>query len=333
MGEVNGASAGAPRPSRDKHSGSPSPASRPPESKRLRAAVPSVDPLSRVLATGPRVSVAVTVAIAIFLHVGIAGGATAAALFDEMFAWHKGVRSVIDFRLSQYEMEILKEPPPPPPEEAKQPEPEPEPEPVKPLAKETPPPEAPPQPAVAAKVLTTDPPPNEGPVDLTNAFVTGSGSTYAGGTTSSDGTSKTAVYNPLASPKGVPGGTGTGTAPVAKVREDKSRIPGLLGSSDWNDCPFPGEADAEQIDRAYATIQVRVKPDGSPESVSVVEDPGHGFGREAKKCAMRKKYATGLDPDGNAVGGTTKALPRPFRALTGPMLRSARRVAAEHGSG
>ena len=98
------------------------------------------------------------------------------------------------------------------------------------------------------------------------------------------------------------------TAPPPR-KEDKSRPPGLLGSVDWNDCPFPGEADAEQIDHAFVMIQVKVKPDGSPETVSVLQDPGHGFGREARKCAMRKKYSQGLDPDGNAIGGTTK----PFR--------------------
>jgi protein TonB len=264
--------------------------------------------MSKVLATGPRVPVAVTVAVAVFLHVGMAAGATAAALFDEISAWQKSVRSVIDYRLSQYEVDLIKEPPPPPPEE---PKPEPEPEEAKPAPKDpTPPPEAaPPVPAQAAKVLTADPQPNEGPVDLTNTFVTGSGSTYAGGSTSSEGTSKTAVYNPAATPTGVPGGTGTGTAPPPPRKDDRSRAPGLLGSVDWNDCPFPGEADAEQIDQAFVMIQVKVKPDGSPENVSVIQDPGHGFGREARKCAMRKKYSHGLDPDGNPVGGTTK----PFR--------------------
>src|SRR5262249_13006431 len=135
----------------------------------------------------------------------------------------------------------------------------------------------------------------------------GSGSTYAGGTTSSDGTSKKAVYNPAAVPTGAPAGTGTTPAPART--EDKSRPPGLLGSTDWNDCPFPGEADADQIDQAFVTVQVNVRPDGSPESVAIVQDPGHGFAREARKCAMRKKYATGLDPDGRPVGGSTK----PFR--------------------
>lgn len=265
--------------------------------------------MSKVLATGPRIPVAVTVAVAVFLHVGMAAGATAASLFDEIFAWQKGIHDFVEYQLSHYEVDLVKEPEPPPPEPEKEAEPEPEPEPEKPVVKETtPPPEAaPPQPAQAAKVLTSDPQPNEGPVDLTNSFVTGSGSTYAGGTTSSEGTSKTAVYNPAAANTGVPGGTGTAPAPPVPARkDDKSRVPGLLGSVDWNDCPFPGEADAEQIDQARVLIQVKVKPDGSPETVTVVQDPGHGFGREARKCAMRKKYSQGLDPDGNPIGGSTK---------------------------
>jgi len=311
MGELNGASARA-RTSSAAKKRPKATASRPKTASKPRVVGPAVDPMSKVLATGPRIPVAVTIAAAVFLHVGMAAGATAASLFEEIFAWQKLVHDVVDYRLSQYEMDIIKETPPPPPEEVQPPpEPEPEPEPVKPLAKETPPPEAPPKPAEAAKVLTSDPQPaKEEPVDLTNSFVTGSGSTYAGGQTSSDGTSKTAVYNPAAANTGVPGGTGTAPAPPVQPRkEDKSRVPGLLGSVDWNDCPFPGEADAEQIDQAFVLIQVKVKPDGSPENVIVVQDPGHGFGREARKCAMRKKYSQGLDPDGNPIGGMTK----PFR--------------------
>lgn len=312
MGELNGASAGtnkktARRPSAPTAGVTAVSAPK----KRARVAGPNVDPMSKVLATGPRIPVTAAVAVAVFLHVGMAAGATAASLFDEIFAWHRGIRDVVDYRLSQYEMDILREEEPPPPEPEEEPKAEPEPEPTPQVKDPTPPPEAaPPQPAEAAKVLTADPTPSEGPVDLTDTFVTGSGSTYAGGTTSSEGTSKTAVYNPAAAPTGVPGGTGTAPAPPAPPRrDDKSRVPGLLGSTDWTDCPFPGEADAEQIDQAFVLIQVKVKPDGSPENVSVVQDPGHGFGREARKCAMRKKYSNGLDPDGNAVGGMTK----PFR--------------------
>ncbi|HVH44202.1 MAG TPA: energy transducer TonB [Labilithrix sp.] len=274
--------------------------------KRARVIVgPAIDPLSKVLADGPRLPVAVTVALTILLHVGFAAGGTAAALLSELFAWQRNLRELVDYRLSQYEMDIVKEAPPPEPEP---PKPEPEPEPEKPVVKDTtPPPEAPPQPAQAAKILAAEPTPNE-TVDLRDAIITGSGDTYAGGQTTEKGTSKIAVYNPAAAPTGVPGGIGTAPAPAVR-REDKTRVPGLLGSVDWNDCPFPGEADAEQIDQAYVMIQVKVKPDGSPENVTVVQDPGHGFGREARKCAMRKKYSQGLDADGNSVGGMTK----PFR--------------------
>lgn len=278
--------------------------------KRLRVVATSADPLSKVLTSGPRIPLAVTIAGAILLHVGMAAGATAAALYDEIFTWQRGIRDVVGYRLSQYEVEIVREeePPPPPPPVA----PEPEPEEAKPVAKEQPTPQPetpPPQPAEAAKVLTSDPTPDDDPLDLTkDGFVTGSGSTYAGGTTSSTGTSKTAVYNPAAAKTGVPGGTGTAPAPPPPRREDRSRLPGLVGSTDW-DCPFPGEADAEQVDRAVVLIKVQVRPDGTPENVTVLQDPGHGFGREARRCAMRKTYSHALDPDGNPIAGTTK----PFR--------------------
>ena len=267
------------------------------------------DPLAGVLSMGPRIPVSVLVAFTIVFHAGVAGAASAAALFSEISAWNRAMKEIVLFKLAQsYEVEVEKEkekekePEPPPPEEKEEP---------KPLVKQAePPPDAPPQPpaaAEAAKVLTADPDPNE-PVDMTNTIVQGNSENFAGGVTAKDGTSKTAVTNPNAQATGVPGGTGTAPAPAAP-RVDRSRKASITGSSDWNDCPFPAEADAEQIDQAFVLIQVRVKPDGSPETVAVVQDPGHGFGREARKCAMRKKYTTALDPDGNPVAGQTN----PFR--------------------
>jgi protein TonB len=261
---------------------------------------------------GPRIPVSVLIAFTIVFHGGVAGAASAAALFSEIFAWNRTVRELVMFKLAQsYEIEVdkekekEKEPDPPPPEEKPE-----EPKPVL-LKQATPPPEAPPQPpaaAEAAKVLTADPDPND-PVDMTNTIVQGNADKYAGGVSANNGTSKTAVTNPGAQATGVPGGTGTAAAPPPAPKVDRSRKAGLLGSSDWTDCPFPAEADAEQIDQAFVLIQVRVKPDGSPETVTVVQDPGHGFGREARKCAMRKKFTPALDIDGNAIPAVTN----PFR--------------------
>lgn len=282
------------------------------ERTRQPAVAAAVDPFAGVLDMGPRMPVAATIALAVLLHAGAAAGATAATLFAEIFAWNRGLTESVALRLSQsVDIDVAKPPepePPPPPPEAPKDEAKPEPPPapvVKELPKDAPPP-PPPAAAEAAKVLTQEPA-KEDPLDFTgNTFVQGSGSTYAGGTTQAGGTSKSAVYNTAAVATGVPGGTGTAPVPaVAKV--DRSRAAALSGSTDW-DCPFPAEADAEQIDQAYVLIQVKVRADGTAEEVTVRQDPGHGFGREARKCAMRKRYNAALDVDGNPVAGLTKQI-------------------------
>jgi protein TonB len=262
----------------------------------------AVDPLSGVLTMGPRIPVAAIIALAVVLHAGAAAGGTAAALFAEIVSWNRALRDAVSARLAQtYDIDVAKPqelPPEPPKVEEKEPPP-----PAKEVPKEAPPPAQ----AQAAKIIAQEPDKDE-VVDMRDSFVQGTGATYAGGITSSNGTSKDAVRNVAAAPTGVPGGTGTSGAQPA-VRLDKSRGASLSGSSDWGDCPFPAEADAEQVDQAYVTLQVKVRADGSPESATVVQDPGQGFGREARKCAMRKRYQTAQDVDGNAIAGQTK----PFR--------------------
>ena len=276
----------------------------------IASAVALDDPMARVLDTGSRVPGEAMIAGAILLHVALGAGAIAVGLYEDIHAWQRGIRDVVAYALSQYELEVVKDTPPPPPEPEpeKPPEPEPEkpPEPPPPTPQDAPPP----PPTEAAKVLAQEPKADD-PVDLTgNTFVTGNAAEFKGGQSSTEGKGDKPVYNPAAANTGVIGGTGTKPAPPPPPpKDDKSRVAGLLGSSDWNDCPFPGEADAEQIDRQAVLIKVHVKPDGSPENVEVVQDPGHGFGREARKCAMRKKYAPGLDANGNPVASVTK----PFR--------------------
>lgn len=204
------------------------------------------------------------------------------------------------------EIEILRDetpPPPPPPviEETK-------PEPAAPAPAAThealPPP--PPAPAQAANVLTQQPKPDE-PVDLTgNTIVTGNAEAFAGGFTAGNGTNTNAVHS-MPGLAGEPGGTGPPQAAPAPLQgPDLSRTAALGGSSEWS-CPFPPEADTAQIDDAYVTLQVDVRPDGSPTAVRVLGDPGNGFGREARRCALNRRYATALDHGGQAIAGTTKA--------------------------
>ena len=158
--------------------------------------------------------------------------------------------------------------------------------------------------AQAAKVLTQEPTPEE-PVDLTgNAFVQGNAAAYAGGYSSSRGTSTRVV---LGMPSPVGPSAGSKTAPSVAA-PDRSRVASLSGEANWS-CPFPPEADNVQVDDAYVTLQVDVDASGGPAAVRVLSDPGTGFGREARRCAMSRRYATALDRDGNPVVGTT----RPFR--------------------
>jgi periplasmic protein TonB len=195
------------------------------------------------------------------------------------------------------EIEVLREeaPAPPPPTP---PEPE-----VKPehIARPVVAPAPPPQPAQAAKVLAQEPDPNE-PVDLTgNTIVMGNADSYAGGMTSSNGTSTTAVRG-LTSPNGVPNAAPV-VAPSPPPGPDRTRPAGLAGGSEWN-APFPPEADTVQIDEAYVTLQIEVRPDGTPGSVNVIKEPGNGFGREARRYAMTQRFQPALDRAGNPIAST-----------------------------
>ncbi len=257
------------------------------------------DPLHAVFALQRDEGVAISTVAAFGLHLMLAGGMALSLLTADIAGWNKLLSRAVGEQMAQtYDVEVQKEAPKEVPKE----EPKEEPIVQKADPKEVVPKEAPaPAAAQAGAVLTQAPDPNE-PVDLTNTgFVSGSGSTYAGGNTASTGTSTSAVYAKAARADGVVGGTGTGAA------VDKSRAAARSGSGSWDDCPFPPEADSEQIDQAYVTLQVTVAPSGDPASVAILNDPGHGFGREAKKCAMRKKYTSALDREGNPVGGTTPA--------------------------
>lgn len=166
---------------------------------------------------------------------------------------------------------------PPPPPQA-EPEPPKAPEPVAPA----------PAAAEAAHALTADE--SSQPTESGNTLVTGDGAHYAGGTTERGGTAKQAVKSSQARAFGVEGGTGT-AAP------DRSRAPQLASGLRW-DCPIPDEALDEGIEHATVGLLVEVAPDGKLLAVEVKNDPGYGFARVARTCALRKRWLPGLDRHG-----------------------------------
>jgi protein TonB len=198
------------------------------------------------------------------------------------------------------EIDIMKDETPPPPPPTAEPEAKQEPAPPPPVRMRDVPPPAP-APAQAAKVIAQEPTPDE-PIDLTgNTIVQGNADSYAGGFTSGNGTNANAV-RALPSPSGVPGGTGPVRPNAVPAGPDRSRQVSA-GNTDWN-CPFPPESDTDQIDEARVTIQVDVRADGTASAVRVVTDPGNGFGREARRCALGMHYLSALDHDGNPIPGS-----------------------------
>jgi periplasmic protein TonB len=185
--------------------------------------------------------------------------------------------------------------PPPPPPDAKAPPPPPPDDPYK---------EPPPAPAEASDVLTAE---GDG-VELPWAIVDKDGSHASGsGYSSAQGTAKGHVDRP-ATIGGTEGGTGTGEPqPPPPPRKSQRRAADYKGGTDWN-CPFPSQADLEQIDLAYVVLVVTVGPDGKAKTVQVQSDPGYGFGPAAKRCAMARRYQAALDDDGNAITATMRPI-------------------------
>ena len=58
------------------------------------------------------------------------------------------------------------------------------------------------------------------------------------------------------------------------------------------------------VDLAFVTVSVMIAGDGAVSDVAVKDDPGNGFGREARRCAQRKRWVGALDRAGQSVAVT-----------------------------
>jgi periplasmic protein TonB len=151
-------------------------------------------------------------------------------------------------------------------------------------------------PAQAAAIVAREADPNA-PVDLSaDAFVTGTASAYAGGVTAASGTSTTAVSS-LAAPVALP--------PTAAAAETPplSR-PVRLSADEWQ-CPWPREAEAAEVDEQLVTLRVHVDAEGRARSVSLLGEPGFGFGAAARACALQSRFSPALDRAGHPVAATS----------------------------
>ena len=78
-----------------------------------------------------------------------------------------------------------------------------------------------------------------------------------------------------------------------------------LKTDTWGDCPYPAEAQLDGIDFGRVQLVVTVSPDGRAKGVTVLQDPGSGFGAQARQCALRKTFTPALNKAGEPIVGTT----------------------------
>ena len=256
------------------------------------------DAFARVSSLGTRLPVSLTVVLAILLHGGMAGGAAAATVLTEILAFQDVLgRKVQGIVVAEADIEVEKEQAPEPVKDVPPPDP-PKDAPVEPKEEA---PAAAPAAAQAGAVLTAPTDPNKIEDFSNDGFISGSGSTFAGGTSAANGTSTAAVRNVEAKGPGVTGGTGTAPAgpKVSKARAASQKNPAA-----WTSAPFPPEADQENIDSAKVTLRVTIRPDGTVEKVQGVRESSAGFGRAAATFARSQKFEPALDDDGNPIGAT-----------------------------
>lgn len=265
------------------------------------------DPLEAILGAGKRTDwFAVTVGVALAAHVGFLVLAMADAMLKDIrLAVQDNRAELHELFWRQYDIEIPKEKPK---VEQKEPDP-PAPEPVEapkaavvkaPAPKDDDPYKdlPPPAPAEAGKVLVQKDDPDEIKDMTGDTVVTGNGSaTYGMQSASGKGDTPTMAAN--ASLAGVPGGRGTGAAPAAPPPSVDCSRP--IGPPSSNHCPFPPEADADEINQALVTVQITVRPDGTASSATILSDPGHGFGRAARACALAWRYQPAWDRSCNPI--------------------------------
>jgi protein TonB len=129
------------------------------------------------------------------------------------------------------------------------------------------------------------------PADFTGmAFIVGSGASYPGGATTSSGTGRKAALGAVGPEPSI----GKSSSPRTRARSVS------LDQSAWN-CPWPAEADAEQVNEQTVVLQASVRADGRADGVDVLSDPGFGFGAAARLCALRTRFEPAHDVAGQPI--------------------------------
>jgi protein TonB len=153
--------------------------------------------------------------------------------------------------------------------------------------------------AQAGKALTRD---DEAPGG--DSIASGDSNDPMYGLVAGGGTGNVPTRNPKAKVGGKVGGHGTSTRADAVLEPDLTRgahAPSVI----TDECDFPPEADLARIDHESVLIQVNVLPNGHAGAITVLADPGHGFGRAAIACAKHMIFSAARDRHGTYIQADT----------------------------
>lgn len=163
----------------------------------------------------------------------------------------------------------------------------------KPLEKPDAPGARPPPPAQAGRLVATEP---DDPLDFTEkSMVSADNARFAGGVTAPSGTNQEAVRTSTVDFNAKPGGP-QGEGSLAR--------PVGLSARNWH-CPWPEEAEMLGITEQIVVIRVVADAAGVSKKVTVLADPGHGFGSAAVTCARVYKFDPALDDYGRSYAATS----------------------------
>jgi biopolymer transport protein ExbD len=95
--------------------------------------------------------------------------------------------------------------------------------------------------------------------------------------------------------------TAPSTGPLAAPRPKS--VPTLEAGSSWK-CSIQGGV--KDLEKLSAFVAIYVGPDGVPQTVDILEDPGQGLGESAKRCALAQKFKPALDASGKPTVGVSK---------------------------
>lgn len=160
----------------------------------------------------------------------------------------------------------------------------------------TPPPDRQPAPPAEAGRIVASETEDLGLVDFTDrTFVAGTASVYVGGASARNGTNQTPVPE---------GAVARNASPSANPGRFSLARPVQLSGNEWR-CDWPEAAVARDIYEQFVVLRVVVRAEGTVERVSVVDDPGYGFGAAATVCARRTRFTPARDGNGQSVRATS----------------------------